>query len=218
MKKVALLSMVLVLLLAAVGVGYAKWSKDITIDGYIQTGEVAIGICDAWCVEWPEAEGKDVGWCDVFYEEGGQILEIQMFNTYPCYGCDVYYLINNLGSIPVKVEAINLTKVSVNGMDIPVDMPLTVCHVYGVQIDEVTGDVIVDDLGPAGAIPPEILELYDFDIHVTGEFGQIDPVGSPFGPDTVEGDLHIHVDQAAEMNTTYDFQIQIIASQWNEVP
>jgi hypothetical protein len=218
MKKVALLSMVLVLLLAAVGVGYAKWSKDLQIDGLIQTGEVVVGFCDAYCIEWPEAEGKDVGYCDVFLEEGSSSFEVQMGNTYPCYGVDVYYLVNNLGTIPVKVEAINLVKVSVNGVDIPIDMPLIVCHVYGVQIDEDTGAVVVDDLGPAGAIPPEILELYDFDIHVTGEFGQIDPIGSPFGPDTVEGDLHIHVDQAAEMNTSYDFKIEIIASQWNEVP
>lgn len=217
MKKVALLSMVLVLLLAAVGVGYAKWSKELQIEGLIQTGEVAVGFCWAECIEWPEAEGKDVGSCETFYEEGGQVLEVQMFNTYPCYGVDVDYDINNLGTIPVKVEAIELVRVSVDGLDIPVGMPLIVCHVYGVQIDEVTGVAIVDDLGP-GPIPKDILDMYDFDIHVTGEFGQIDPIGSGIGPDTVRGDLHIHVDQAAEMNTSYDFKIRIVASQWNEVP
>jgi hypothetical protein len=217
MKKVALLSMVLVLLLAAVGVGYAKWSKDLRIDGYIETGEVAVGFCWAECEEWPEAEGKDVGQCEVFYEEGGTVLEIVMMNTYPCYGVDVEYDINNLGTIPVKVESITLLEVSVDGGIIPVDLPLIVCHTYGVQIDEETGAVIIDDLGP-GPIPMDILDLYDFDIHVTGEFGQIDPVGAPWGPDTVRGDLHIHVDQAAEMLTTYDFSIGIIASQWNEVP
>jgi len=217
MKKVALLSMVLVLLLAAVGVGYAKWSKELQIEGNIYTGEVIVGFDNVRCVEVPEVEGKDVGYCDVSGE--GDSFKVELFNAYPCYGVDVYYDINNLGTIPVKIEAIELVHVSVDGTIIPVGEPLQVCTVYGIDLDATTGSILIPNPTPEQLMGPDA--ICEFDIHVTGEWGvgtQIDPQGMLPGPDTIEGDLHVHLDQDAEMTTTYDFKIRIVASQWNEVP
>lgn len=47
MKKLGLLSMVLVLCLAVVGAGYAKWTDSVHVEGVVNTGSVEIGIRDA---------------------------------------------------------------------------------------------------------------------------------------------------------------------------
>lgn len=46
MKKIGIIAIVLVLCLAVVGVGFAKWSSTIRFNGNIETGEVSIGISD----------------------------------------------------------------------------------------------------------------------------------------------------------------------------
>jgi len=44
MKKLSIIALVLVICLAAVGVGYASWTDTITIDGDVQTGSVDLQI------------------------------------------------------------------------------------------------------------------------------------------------------------------------------
>jgi len=46
MKKLGMISMVLVLCLAVIGAGYAKWTSSVHIDGIVETGNVEIGIVD----------------------------------------------------------------------------------------------------------------------------------------------------------------------------
>jgi hypothetical protein len=48
---------------------------------------------------------------------------------------------------------------------------------------------------------------------------QFDPpdMGLP-GPDFVEGRINFHVEQGAEEEATYWFNIVIVACQWNEAP
>jgi hypothetical protein len=223
MKKIAILSLVLVLLLAAVGVGYAKWSAELEIDGVIETGEVEVGFCYVECNDTGIDPGydKDVGKCSaILLGEPADTIEIVMSNAYPCYGVDFIYDVNNLGTIPVKIESIKLVELSYNGVVIPMDMELEVCTVYGIDVDALPGPVIIPNPTPEELMGPD--SVIDFDIHVTGLEGnpQIDPLnmGFPEGSDTVTGDLHVHVDQGAQENMIYDFKIQIVASQWNEVP
>lgn len=47
MKKITLVVLVVVLALGILGVGYAKWSDTVTINGTVNTGTVKIGITDA---------------------------------------------------------------------------------------------------------------------------------------------------------------------------
>jgi len=46
MKKLGLLAVTLVLALGALGIGYAKWSDTVTINGKVSTGSVVVGIRD----------------------------------------------------------------------------------------------------------------------------------------------------------------------------
>jgi len=47
MKKIAVLALVLVLCLAAVGIGYAKWTDSLTITGKVTTGYLGVQFVDA---------------------------------------------------------------------------------------------------------------------------------------------------------------------------
>ena len=47
MKKIAVLALVLVLCLAAVGIGYAKWTDSLTINGTVTTAEFGVQFVDA---------------------------------------------------------------------------------------------------------------------------------------------------------------------------
>lgn len=110
MKKIGILALVLVFVLGTLGVGYAMWDKTLFIDGTVNTGEVDAIFTTAECVEDPEAEGKDVGSCTLT-GVGEQTLTITITNGYPCYGCTVNFTVDNIGTIPVKVESFDLSGV-----------------------------------------------------------------------------------------------------------
>jgi predicted ribosomally synthesized peptide with SipW-like signal peptide len=57
MKKVGLLLLALVVALGALGVGYAKWSDNVSIAGTITTGNVSIGITDQGTFDDGQADG-----------------------------------------------------------------------------------------------------------------------------------------------------------------
>lgn len=106
MKKIGLICLALVLTLGLMGVGYAMWSKTLDISGTVNTGEVNAIFTTATCTEDPEAEGKDVGSCEVL-GAGTQTLTITITNGYPCYGCTVDFTVDNTGTIPVKVQSLS---------------------------------------------------------------------------------------------------------------
>jgi len=106
--KIGIVFLVLVLALATLGIGYAMWDKTLDIVGTVDTGEVDAEFTTATCAEDPEAEDKDVGSCSVD-GAGTQMLTITVDNGYPCYGCTVDYTITNTGTIPVKVQSMDIT-------------------------------------------------------------------------------------------------------------
>lgn len=48
MKKITILALVLVLCLGAIGVGYAKWTDEININGTVETGTVDLEVGSIW--------------------------------------------------------------------------------------------------------------------------------------------------------------------------
>jgi hypothetical protein len=120
---------VLAILLATVGVGYGLWYKILKIEGTVHTGEVnaifsieEIDEGDAGLVsdngqnEDHEIEGKEVGECTVELLDGEenpgpQLMRITMVNGYPSYSCFVNFNVQNVGSIPIKVDQPVLTHV-----------------------------------------------------------------------------------------------------------
>ena len=109
------LFLVLVGLLGALAVGYGLWSKTLTVQGTVKTGD--------FNADWDSAtvsdQGldpctpdlnpnpcnyppKDVGSCDVF-GVGSQELTIIIENAYPSYECTITAALTNTGTIPFNV-------------------------------------------------------------------------------------------------------------------
>lgn len=254
MKKIAMLAMVLVLVIGATGVGFAKWSETLKIEGVVETGEVDVQLSQ--CTNDPSPNGIESGdvyvgspdpaepgtweyspetcastWsgerydknvaaidCELIEDEnrktdpnddGFNVIQVTITNGYPCYYGNLAFDIENIGTIPVKVEAIQLLEVSkgemVYELEDPVD--LVACDTWYVRFDE----------GPIIDMEVDEPDDYEFSLHLsTLQLGtQIDP--TPENDMVVYGDICVHVEQAAEELQTYDFQVAIVCSQWNEV-
>ena len=123
------LFLVLVGLLGALAVGYGLWSKTLTIEGTVTTGDFnadwdtattndPVGTLDP-CTPGLNPTGctapaKDVGSC-VVTGLGTQDLEILIDNAYPSYECTITASITNTGDIPFNVVGVALEPDSVPG-------------------------------------------------------------------------------------------------------
>lgn len=199
-------AMLLVLAVAMLGVGYALWSKILTVEGTINTGKVDAVWYFASCTENPEneppgeVEGKEVG--DFLLEPNPndqEILEFTILNGYPSYTVDCEVHFANSGDIPVKIRGI--VEIDPNGT----------------AVSERLIDGINTQLEPCGFTP---------------EWGT-SPLDQRF-PDLPGGQqcdkamsLVVHVEQEALQNAgrgevgdppPYTFQYQVCVAQWNEEP
>jgi hypothetical protein len=267
MKKIGILAMCLVLALAAMGVGFAKWSESLEISGLVNTGEVDIQFSDQWsndpsltgiqqrdptpggdpteCGSWEfrliddplswdwmgEIGDKEVASIDCELVEGlnddeargtddfsQDKLTVTVYNGYPCYFGNIGFSIDNIGTIPVKIESLRLTSISKDGQVIPVDPPVDMISLTRYYVDFEPLDITDTPVDP---------DDYEFSIELSElAYGQqIDPEptipgsSDPVGPGitAIPGDICVHVEQAADELQTYDFTIEIVASQWNEV-
>lgn len=109
------LFLVIVGLLGALAVGYGLWSKTLTVDGTVKTGDFNAD----WDWAMVSDEGldpctpdlnpsgcnyppKDVGSCSVD-GVGTQALTVTIDNAYPSYECTITAAITNTGTIPFNV-------------------------------------------------------------------------------------------------------------------
>lgn len=107
----------LTILVLALGTALAMWSETLKINTTINTGEVDVKWSEWWCSDegpdpqgegYSNEEGKDVASCNVEVEvedeEGDAIkLLVTIDNAYPGYSVDVYLVVDNIGTIPVKL-------------------------------------------------------------------------------------------------------------------
>lgn len=96
---VGMLSLLLVMALASIGVAYTMWSEELWIYGTVETGGVDVEFSGPHV--WENDHGKDVAECGA--EIWDNQLNIWVWNGYPSYECWVDYDIHNIGSIPVHV-------------------------------------------------------------------------------------------------------------------
>jgi hypothetical protein len=183
---------------------------------------------------------KDVASIDCTLEEianpddpsdgGWNLLTVTVTNGYPCYFGNIAFSIDNIGTIPVKIDALLL--VEVNGMAIDPGIPLDPTMV--VMVDLAGNPLVVplsEYLDPANGYPYGYTD-YVLTIHLSElDLGQqIDAVETPIagaalGITALPGDIAVHVEQGAaekmgdpfQMGPAYTFTVEIVASQWNEV-
>lgn len=103
-------------MLVAIGFALAMWSETLYVNVTVQTGEVKVEFSEWYCSDTgpdPQAEGfnneegKNVASCDVYVEveENDYVTKLAVFlnNTYPGYTVDVTLIVDNIGTIPVKL-------------------------------------------------------------------------------------------------------------------
>ena len=244
MKKIGLISLALVMALGMLGAVYAMWSEELTIEGTVTTGTVDVefsqysndagphgtagaggfftgnfdpevpGTWDpatqTWCGDRAD---KNVGSTDCALTP--DTLTITVDNAYPCYFGSILYDIHNVGTIPVKVISWELISVSKNAQTMTLTTPLalTPCTWYYVNVDATPPTVRGSATPPpAGAEAGE-----DFAFHLSEypedplyDLAQIDPGEVGYG------DVTVHLEQDAEMDTIYDFTIKVTVCNWNE--
>ena len=144
-KKTTILAGALLLSMALIGAGYAHWIEIITIDGFVQTGELDLDIsCELISLE----QDKPVAWadCEPMGDEGNSIM-MGIFNAYPGL-CATYKLrIDNVGTIPAGLEKVMVeggTDSDYTYLLVPVDtdLPTVAMNLVGTEV-------------PAGSADPE---------------------------------------------------------------
>jgi hypothetical protein len=205
------LFMVLVLALALLGVGYGLWSKLLLIHGSIETGEVDAIFYDAFTDDDgtqnnDQKDAGDTGECAAY---GDSSCDPDMFGPNPTrYDKDV----GHCTAVIDKDDAEKLHIKVVNGY------PSYSCTVWFDILNNGTIPVKIQSLKvePAGGwtngkeVTVALSEL------ACGQ--QIDPGILDDGSiaNLAQGDIHIHVEQAASMNGIYEFDAELFLVQWNE--
>jgi predicted ribosomally synthesized peptide with SipW-like signal peptide len=199
MKKKALpvgtMFLVLVIALAAIGVGYALWSETLTIQGTVQTGEVDVEFSQypveecidiqgvLTCPEPPEkadAANCTVAWSNTSTDpndNGANLLQITVTGMYPSYHCKVGFDVTSTGNVPVHVW------LPEPAGDIPdwVATNFEDCYPNGVQLHqgESTGKCTVDIHFTNDQAPPENSGPITFGWTILATQFNEDPVAPP---------------------------------------
>ncbi|OYT55855.1 MAG: hypothetical protein B6U76_04930 [Desulfurococcales archaeon ex4484_217_2] len=125
------------LLLASAGIAYAMWSETLKINVTVNTGEVDVKWSNWYCNDTgsdPQApgfnnsEGKDVAKCYVepekYDEEGDLIkLNVTIVNAYPGYRAVITGIVDNIGTIPVKLYNHTISSYDTDALDVTLGIP-----------------------------------------------------------------------------------------------
>lgn len=164
--------------LASVGVASALWSKTLTVDGTIATGDLDAGWTFAACRDF---ETKDVGQVSVPEADamgdvpGLETIGFQVTDAYPGYRADCQLEYTYTGSVPAHVEEITFDPGALTGCDV-VQRPtgtlvaecdeMTVTWVDGLCSQLHAGDFIAGSLRVDIKQAAEQATDYDFDLGV----------------------------------------------------
>lgn len=115
----------LALIVASVGAITAMWSETLRVNVTVSTGEVDVKWSDWGCNDtgadpqtpggqFNNSEGKDVAQCyvepEIFDEEDDVIkLNVTIVNAYPGYRAFIWLVVDNIGTIPVKLYNYTVT-------------------------------------------------------------------------------------------------------------
>lgn len=223
MRKKALVCLVVVLALALMGFGFAKWSDSVVVSATAQSGSVKWGIKEGsvWQLDvgtdchsemeggmltWEQdPEGKDVGSTSVEVTDANDdgvsdTLDITVFNAYPCYFNEITFDVINAGTIPVIVQIPKLTWM---GQEIELESGL----VYYLCSD----GSVYSELDESFVSPEEngaVIEVM-FQDNISAQ---------QHPGDVLSESLCFHVLQPAAQNDQYNFSLSVEGIQWNESP
>ena len=222
MKKVGLICLALVLAMGALGVGYAMWWDEVTIEGTVDTASLTIGFQELFLTEDDEAEGKDVGsitgYMDVqkglhYIKETGEYMPIydkiivSINNAYPCYWTHIIFTIANGGTIPAVITGLDLVDPT-GELNFMWTTPPPASPAWGLFWKDLNGNGVYDP--PVAGDPFQPGERIILVKYVDNFGVQLEPC------DEVKSELDLHVEQAAEQDHVYSFVATISFVQWDE--
>jgi hypothetical protein len=189
------LLMLMVLALASLGVGYGLWSETLTIRGEVHTGEVDARWVTAGCFEfnsWPALPTAPEDYGEAEGKDVGQWkISIDPDDDQILH----FEITNGYPSYAVDCQVHFLVEgtipVIVRGTAIGAGPELTGCTLTGdnkktLQCDQLTV-IFTDNLG-----------------------SQLHP------GDEAASSLTVHVEQPADENAVYEFDVRVCMAQWNE--
>jgi hypothetical protein len=219
MRKIGLLCLALVLALGTLGIGYATWSANVTIEQEVYSGELCtefdtlctvtdeLGDGYDWTIEWLLCDpghtkvkwlDKDEAWCtcnatDKDGDGSRETMVITCNNTYPSYYNHLDFWLCNCGTIPSKIQ----------GASVLVD-----------GVVEYYWDLSSIDPGPAPCVSLDLTDddKDDIELHWGNCFGrQLHP-----GYCDANCSFDWHILQDAPQNAILGFEIEIHTVQWNK--
>jgi hypothetical protein len=208
---VGTLFMILILALATLGVGYGLWSKLLLINGTIETGTVDAIFYDAFTDDDGKENNvaKDLGDVGVCPEYGDSSCDPNEFGPNPTrYDKDVGHCVAMID--PDDAELLHITVL--NGY------PSYYCTVWFDILNNGSIPLKIQSLSVAPAGDWTNGEEVTVALSELACGQQIDPGILPDGSiiNLAQGDIHIHVEQAAEQKGKYEFDAQLFLVQWNE--
>lgn len=109
-KRVKFISLMLILVLGLLGVGYAAWTDALTVEGTVDTGTLKVNVSGSG-----SGNGNYEVVEDVSYDSQGNTVTFEISNLYPREGDDgedyawVSITVKNDGTIPAKVTGITVS-------------------------------------------------------------------------------------------------------------
>ncbi len=129
----------LALLIASIGAVAAMWSETLKVNVNVNTGEVDVKWSNWSCndvgadpqipnSDFSNSEGKDVAKCYVQaekYDEEGDVimLNVTITNAYPGYHAVIMLVVDNIGSIPVKLYSSSIGEYPTSALSVSLDKP-----------------------------------------------------------------------------------------------
>jgi len=172
------------------GVAYAMWSETLKVNVTVNTGEVDIEWSSVECNDTGIDPGydKDVANCSVDIidlEEPAAKIHVEISNAYPCYTVVITGVVDNVGTIPVKLIGITLDGMEIKPcteyeLDLDGGGPDLSVHVEFVDMEE-DGTQIDPDKADAFRITIHVLQnaeesaTYSFEMEF--KYGQWNEVG-----------------------------------------
>lgn len=112
MKKTRIIAFVLIVSLMLMGAGYAAWTDRVVISNTVSTGELKVEFIESclhpWATEFDNI-GSEPPYLDAEIEHGAKTTTVTISNMYP--GSTAIYeaMIKNLGTIPAKIDNVDIT-------------------------------------------------------------------------------------------------------------
>lgn len=217
----------LLVVLAGIGIVSGLWSKNLTINGTVQTGDVnadwtGIGACSEFHT-WPnlpsgssdfgEYLGKNVGSNTISIDPAdAQILNVSFSNVYPSYALDCELHWQNTGSIPVNFVgyAFDWNAGDTDGDVLHNCQRVETSNQVRLECDEITV-VIYNDIGQ---VDPGDNIGRSFLFHVEQPAKQSDCTASGTGNPWQIDPASLTCSATAD----YSFRVKLCVAQWNEDP